>query len=120
MKHGIQDRSFDFAVRIIKLANRLPENKTGYVVGKQLLRSGTSIGANVEEAEAAFTKSLFCFKMNIALSEARETHYWLRLLNTVDGFDSTAIEPILQEADELKNILGAIVRTSRGASKRKV
>lgn len=84
----------------------------------QVLRSATSIGANVEEAQAAHTKNTFTYKMNIALSEARETHYWLRLMAESDLMKTEILSSPVKEADELKKILGAIVSKSRGTSKR--
>lgn len=118
MKQGIQDRSFDFAVRIVNLSNHLPDTKAGRVLGNQVLRSGTSIGANVEEAEAAYSRETFCYKMNIALSEARETHYWLRVLKHSKVIKPERLNAIIDETEELKKILGAIVSTTRGKSRR--
>ena len=80
MQNIIETKSFDFAVRIVNLYRYLVGEKNEYVMSKQMLRSGTSIGANVSEAEKAQTKPDFNAKMNIALKEANETHYWLRLL----------------------------------------
>lgn len=73
-KKMIKERTYDFAVRIVKLVQSLPRNNVCYIMGNQLLRSGTSIGANVEKATAAFSKDDFIFKMNTALKEARETN----------------------------------------------
>ena len=88
----------------------LQYEKKEYVLGKQLLRSGTSIGANVEEATAAQSKKDFISKMSIALKEARETNYWLRLLKRT-GFIKK--DNLINESSEIMNILGAIIRTSR-------
>ena len=99
------------------LTEHLPESKSGKTLGHQLIRAGTSIGANVEEAEAAYTKDSFCYKMNIALSEARETHYWLRLIKSSGLLKPDRLSPIIDEAEELKKILGAIVSKARGKSK---
>jgi four helix bundle protein len=74
------DRTRAFALRIIKLYQGLPRNEVGRVIGRQLLKSGTSIGANVEEAQAGYSRPDFAAKMSIALKEARETRYWLTLL----------------------------------------
>lgn len=117
MPQDIKERTFDFALRIINLSNHLPKTKAGNVLGNQVLRAGTSIGANVEEAEAAYTKESFTYKMNIALSEARETHYWLRLLKKSKIVKPTRLDDIINEADQLKKILGAIVSKARGKSK---
>jgi four helix bundle protein len=80
IQYDIQERTFSFGVQIIKLAGKIPGARVAKVVSNQVLRSVTSIGATVEEAQAAHTKNAFTYEMNIALSETRETHYWLRLL----------------------------------------
>ena len=79
-KSVVKDKSFDFAVRIVKLCRYLREEKKEFVLSKQVLRSGTSIGANVAEAQKAQSRPDFNAKLNIALKEANETYYWLRLL----------------------------------------
>ena len=76
----IQQKSYNFALEIIQLSNKFPRRNDDFVLGKQLLRSSTSIGANAEEVIGAFSKPDFAYKMSIALKEARETHYWLRLI----------------------------------------
>ena len=87
------------------------------MVSKQLLRAGTSVGANVEEAEAGYTKDDFTYRMNIALKEARETHYWLRLADAAGMVRREKLADVIAEAEELKKILGAIVSKARGKSK---
>jgi four helix bundle protein len=84
--------------------------KKEFTLGKQLLRSGTSIGANVEEATAAQSKKDFIAKMSISLKEARETNYWLRLLKRTGYIKKV---DLINESEEIMNILGAIIRTSR-------
>jgi four helix bundle protein len=116
MQKKIDERSFDFGLRIVKLVQFLPQRIEGWELGKQVLRSGTSIGANVEEGQAAYTKDDFCYRMNVALKEARETHYWLRLISASDIMPADRLGGIIAEADEIKRILGAIVRTSRKKS----
>ena len=106
----IRFRTFEFSVQVIELYKFLQFEKKEYVLGKQLLRSGTSIGANVEEATAAQSKKDFIAKMSIALKEARETNYWLRLLKRT-GFIKK--DNLINESSEIMNILGAIIRTSR-------
>ncbi len=106
-------RSFRFSVRIVKLVSALPRTSTGDIMGRQLLRSGTSIGANVEEAYASTTKSDFTYKMSIAPKEARETHYWLRLICEAGLVAETRANALLQEALEIKLILGQTVLTSK-------
>jgi four helix bundle protein len=107
----IQDKSFDFALEIIQLYKILKENKE-YILSKQILRSGTSIGANVEEGIGGFSKNDFTAKMGIALKEARETRYWLKLLDRSQlvNFDYSLF---LKKIEELINILTAIVKTSQ-------
>jgi four helix bundle protein len=117
MAQDIKERTFDFALRIINLSNHLPRTRVGNILGNQVLRAGTSIGANVEEAEAAYTKESFSYKMNIALSEARETHHWLRLLKKSKIVKPSRLDDIINEAEQLKKILGAIVSKARGKSK---
>jgi len=109
----IKERAYGFAIDIIKLVGNVPKDTAGLVLGRQLLRSGTSIGANVEEATGAFSKDDFIFKMNIALKEARETNYWLRLLSDAGMIKDIDLKDALNESDNLKNILSAIVKTSK-------
>ena len=118
MERDIVVRTFNFGVQIIKLAEHIPMSQAGKVIARQVLRSGTSVGANVEEAESAYTKDVFTYKMNIALSEARETYYWLRLLKCSDLLTSHGLDVIIDEADQIRKILGAIVSSSRGKSKK--
>ena len=107
----IKDKSFDFALEIIKLSQHL-QNQREYVLSKQVLRSGTSIGAMVEEANAAESRRDFIHKMKIAMKEARETHYWLRLLDQSDLISDLDIAEHLDEADELSRMLTSITKTA--------
>lgn len=109
----IEDRAFQFALRIIRLARALPKDYASRMMGQQVLRSGTSIGANVEEGIGGASKKDFANKMAIAAKEARETHYWLRLLRDSDTLPVKRIAPIIQEALELKKILAKTVSTTR-------
>lgn len=109
----IVDRSYKFALRIIKLVNSLPKNRTCNVIGRQLLKSGTSIGANVEEAQSGYSKSDFANKMSIAQKEARETNYWLRLLRDSKQIKENLINDVLKESEELSKILYSIVKSSK-------
>lgn len=113
----IKERTFNFAVRIITLVERLPHSRSTPAVANQLLRAGTSVGANVEEATAAYSKDDFIYRMDIALREARETHYWLRVIQASKIIAASRLEAIIQEAEEIKKILGAIVSKSRGKRK---
>src|SRR5687767_3712170 len=107
----IQDRTFNFALDIIKVYVQMVEKKE-YVLSKQLLRSGTSIGANVEEAIGGQSKKDFLSKMNIGLKETRETNYWLRLLKESKLVD-VDFNPTLKESKEIMNIISAIVKTTK-------
>ena len=88
----IEEKSFDFAIRIVKLYKYLCNNKKEYVLSKQVLRSGTSIGANVAEAQQAQSKEDFISKLSIALKETTETKYWLRLLNATNYLNQSEIK----------------------------
>jgi four helix bundle protein len=113
----IPDRTFQFAIRIVKLCQHLEE--TGSVartISKQLLRSGTSIGANVQEGQAGQSKADFISKNYIALKEARETLYWLKLLAATNILPESRLTPIAQEAEEITRILGATIVKAKGKS----
>jgi four helix bundle protein len=112
-KPPIQERSFAFAVRVLKLVRALPRDTGGQIVARQLARFGTSVGANVEEAQAAQSKADFARRMNIARAEAKETLYWLRLLAETEMLSEPRLQPLATEADELVRILTSIVKTSR-------
>jgi four helix bundle protein len=107
----ILDKSFDFALSIIDLYKRMTVQKE-YILSKQILRSGTSIGANIEEATAAISKKDFTAKMSIASKEARETRYWLRLFEKSE-LVNLDLKNHLDEIESIINILTAIVKTSQ-------
>ena len=109
-------RTFDFAVAIIHLCGKLDARPgVGRILMSQILRAGTSVPANVEEAQAAQSKADFISKMSIALKEARETHLRLRLLVPAKVVSPSDLTPLIQEADEIRRIIGAIiVSTKRG------
>jgi len=113
MEQAVQNKSFQFAVRIVKLCKYLREEKKEYILTKQLLRSGTSIGANIVEAQQAQSKSDFVHKMSIALKEAAETAYWLRLLNATDYLSDKEMQSIAPECAELEKLLTAIIKRVR-------
>ena len=106
-------RTYKFALQIIRLVSALPRTTTADVLGRQVLRSGTSIGANVEEAFASSTRREFSHTLTIALKEARETHYWLRLIKDAGLVPIGQIDPLIQEAFEIKQILGKSIITSK-------
>ena len=112
----IVDKSKKFAVRIVKLYKYLSENRSEYVMSKQVLRSGTSIGANVKEAIRAQSKADFNNKMHIAMKEASETEYWLELLEETDYLTKAQAESILSDCVELIKILMAITKTVKNNS----
>jgi four helix bundle protein len=111
-KSLIRERSYEFALKIIGLYKSSREQKE-FVLSNQLLRSGTSIGANVEEAGAAQSKKDFIAKMAIASKEARETNYWLRLLRDSKLTKSADIHELIEESEAIIKILTAIVKTSQ-------
>jgi four helix bundle protein len=111
-KFDIQERTFKFAVRVVKLVNRLPRTTAGFEIGKQVVRSATSIGSNVEEADAAESKRDFIHKMSIAHKETRETRYWLRIIQAA-LLDDDQVRALIQESDELVRILYTIVENAR-------
>lgn len=110
MENIIESKSFDFAVRVVNLYKYLTYDKKEFVLSKQLLRSGTSIGANVAEAQKAQTKPDFNSKMNIALKEATETHYWLRLLHRTEYLTDSEFTNIEPDIKEIVAILIAICK----------
>ena len=107
----IADKSMAFAVRIVNLYKYLKEEKLEYVMSKQLLRCGTSIGANVKEALRAQSKADFNTKMHIAMKEASETEYWLELLRKTDYLTKAQADSMLKDCTELLKILIAITKT---------
>ena len=118
-KHNpIKQKSFEFALKIIKLYQHLQDNHE-YVLSKQILRSGTSIGANVEEATAAESRADFIHKMKIAMKESRETHYWLRLLDQSDLAENIDLSNLLPQADEISRMLTSITKTASENARRR-
>ena len=110
MENIIEIKSFDFAVRIVRAYQYLSNDKKEFVMSKQLLRCGTSIGANVAEAQRGQSKADFNAKMNIALKEANEAHYWLRLLHKTEYLSDPEFHSILSDAEEILKLLKAICR----------
>ncbi|MBN1397011.1 MAG: four helix bundle protein [Bacteroidetes bacterium] len=112
--YDIQQRTFLLGLNIIQLSKHLPHNQAGKVLCNQLVRAGTSIGANMEEATAASSKTDFIYKCNISLREARETNYWLRLIKESEMISSPQINELITESQEIMRIIGAIVSKARG------
>ena len=114
MKDNISvDKSFEFAVRVVNLYKYLTQTKKEYILSKQLLRCGTSIGANISEAQMGQSKADFTAKMSIALKEASETEYWLKLLFRTDYLTEKEYDSIHAEIDEITSILVSICKTSK-------
>lgn len=107
------DKSFIFAVRIVKLYKYLCSQKKEYVLSKQLLRSGTSIGANINEAQDAQSKNDFISKLSISLKEARETKYWIELLRETDYLTDKEANNILEDLIEVIKLLVSIIKTTK-------
>jgi len=113
MNNPIVDKSKKFALRIVLLYKRLSEEKHEYVLSKQVLRSGTSIGANVREAQNGESKADFIHKLSISLKEADETLYWLELLHEAEYITNEEFDSIFSDCRELVRILTAILKSSR-------
>ena len=109
----ILKKSFNFAVRIIKIYKYLSKEKSEYVLSKQILRCGTSIGANVEEAMGGVSKSDFIHKLSISYKESRETEYWLRLFEKTDMIDKKMFDSLYADNKEILKILYSIIKTSK-------
>lgn len=115
LKIDIDKRTYTFALNIVLFVQKLSKNFVCNELGRQLLKSGTSIAANIEEAQGAFSKDDFIFKMNTALKEAKETHLWLKLIRdskVSDDIDN--LTGLIEESYQIKKILGKIVKTSKG------
>lgn len=106
------EKSFSFAVRIVNLYKYMKDTHKEYVLSKQILRSGTSIGANVSEAQRGQSRADFAAKMNIALKEANETAYWLKLLRETSYLTGEQYDSLYADIDELISLLTAICRSS--------
>jgi len=118
MKENIvRDKSFAFALRVVKLCQYLQNEKREYVLSKQLLRSGTAVGALVREAEQAESKADFIHKMAIALKEANETDYWIELLYQSETLEEKGFSSIKPDITELIRLLTSIIKTSKQLSK---
>ncbi len=115
MKEGnvVQVKSYEFALRVIKLNRFLVENYNEYDISRQILRSGTSIGANIEEAIGGTTKKDFKYKLSISYREARESHFWIRLLRDSEYISKDQAGSLLKDCDELLKILGSIIKTTK-------
>ena len=112
-ENSLKQKSYAFALRVIKLYKHLSVKNAEYVLSKQVLRSGTSIGANVTEANRAQSKLDFVHKLSIALKEADETEYWLNLLRDSDYITPSQAEALLSDCAELQRMLIASIKTAK-------
>ena len=110
------EKTFAFSIRVVKAYRYLVEEKKEFVMSKQFLKSGTSIGANSEEAIGGQSKADFLSKLSIAYKEARETHYWIRLLRATNYFEALQAQSLLDDNEEILRIIGKIQVTSRSNS----
>ena len=114
-ENTVMNKSYAFALRVIKLYKYLVSEKKEYVLSKQLLRSGTSIGALIKEGEHAQSKADFLNKMNVALKEANETEYWIELLRDSEYLSITESISILDDTSELIRLLASIVKSTKNS-----
>jgi len=114
----VREKSYAFALRIIKVYKYLSKEQREFVLSKQVLRSGTAIGALIKEAEHAQSKADFINKMNIALKEANETEYWIMLLKDSDYMDTKSYNSLHEDCSELIRMLASIVKTSKNNNKK--
>ena len=113
MENILKDKSYAFALRVVKLAQYLNTNKKEYVLSKQVLRSGTAIGALVSEAEFAQSKPDFINKLSIGLKEANETYYWLKLLHEGEYISEIMFDSIKPQTKELIKLLVTSIKTAK-------
>lgn len=112
-KRDIQERTFRFALRIVRMVGAMRADVASLTLARQVVRSGTSVGANVEEAQGSHSRAEFVRRMNIARSQARETLYWLRLIGEAELLTKSRLKELTKEAEELVRILVTIVKRSR-------
>lgn len=110
---NIRERSFRFGVEIVKLVKAFPRDTAGFAIGGQVLRSGTSVGANIEEAQNCGSRKDFIHTLTISLKEARETEYWLKIINEVKLADQDLVVALLLEVNELIKILTTIIKKTK-------
>ena len=113
MDNAIEIKSFHFSVRVVKLCRHLREAKREFILTKQLLRSGTSIGANIVETQQAQSRPDFISKLSIALKEAVETDYWLRLLHAAECLSEKEFSSIYTDCKELEKLLTSIIKSTK-------
>lgn len=114
MKENIlRDKAYSFALRIVKLNQYLANEKREFILSKQVLRSGTSIGANVEEAGQAQSKPNFIHKLSIAQKESFETHYWIRILRDSDLLSEKLADSLLNDCSEIQKLITSSIKTAK-------
>ena len=113
MKNILDDKSFAFAVRVVKMARYLETEKREYILGKQILRSGTAIGALVNEVVFAQSKADFVSKLSISLKEANETSYWLKLLKETEYIDDALYKSLYKDVTEILALLLSSIKTAK-------
>ncbi len=109
----IREKSYNFSLKIIKIYQELTKEKKEFILSKQLIRSGTSIGANIEEAIGAQSKNDFISKISISYKEARETLYWLHLLTDSNFLNKQQSDTLINDCEEILRIIGSIQKTSK-------
>jgi four helix bundle protein len=114
LKADLKTRSYKYTIRIVEFIDKFPNDMSTHVIAKQLIRAATSIGANIIEAHSSSSKKDFANFFNHSLKSANETKFWLGLLRDTKKIDKTKIEPLLQEAKELANMLASSLLTMRG------
>lgn len=113
MDATVEEKSFRFAIRIVNLYHVLRREKREFVLSKQVMRSGTSIGANVAESQQAQSRADFAAKMNIALKETAETDYWMRLLHATEYLSDQEFQSLIGDCREIGKMLTAIIKSAR-------
>ena len=114
MKENIvQEKSFDFAVEITLYSRKLKKEHQEYAIADQLLRCGTSVGANIEEAIGGYTRKDFAAKLSISYKEARETRYWLRILEATKLINKEDFDRLFSQCEELLKLLYSIIRSTK-------
>ena len=115
MENIVEEKSFNFAIRIVKLYKHLCSTKKEFILSKQILRAGTSIGANIAEAQQAQSRADFIAKLSISLKETSETKYWLRLLHATDFIPESHFHSIYDDCVELEKLLVSIVKSTKSS-----
>lgn len=118
MENIVAVKSYAFAIRVVKLYKLLSQEKREFILSKQMLRSGTSIGALIKEAEHAQSKADFLNKMNVALKEANETEYWLMLMRDTEYLNEKEFQSIREDCSELLKLLISIVKSTKTSIKK--